>query len=126
MWASGDFRDGRLDRGLGVALTAVGGWATFWRIVFAVTKCEAILFRGRRVRIERPFEARLGGELIPHARAVRYLGIWFDETLMWSRHIREVTTTATSRLWALRRYIGRHQGLDTYIFTSIVRRALLP
>ena len=83
LWVSGDFRDGVTHRALWVALTAVGGWAAFWRIVFSVSKCEAILFRHRRVRIARPFEARLSGELIPHARVVRYLGIWFDEFLTW-------------------------------------------
>jgi hypothetical protein len=126
MWASGDFRDGVTHRGLRVALMVVGGWAAFWRIVFSVAKCEAILFHDRRVRIQRPFEARLGGELIPHARVVRYLGMWFDESLSWGWHIQRAIETTQRRLWALRRCVGRHWGLDPYIFLAIVRRALLP
>ena len=125
-WASGDFRDGRTHRGLRVALRAVGGWASFWRVVFSVAKCEAILFRAWQTRIERPFEARLGSEVIAHSRVVRYLGVWFDDFLTWGRQVQELLVTARRRLWALRRCIGRSWGLDPYTFLFFVRRALIP
>ena len=125
LWVSGDLRDGSIHRGLRVALEAVGGWAAFWRVVFSVGKCEAILFRDRRVKIVKPFEARLSGGLIPCAWVVRYLGTWFDEFLTWGRHVDEATVTTQRRLWALRRCISRHWGLDPYLFLSMVRRALL-
>ena len=125
-WASGDFRDGHIHRGLGVALRAVGGWASFWRVTFSVAKCEAILFRCPQNRIARSFEARLGSELIPHVRVVRYLGVRFDEFLTWGCQVEEAVGTTRRRLWALRRCIGRAWGLDPYLFLSIVKRALIP
>ena len=85
VWASGDFRDGMTHRGFRVALRAVGGWASFWRVIFSVAKCEAILFCAWQTKIERPFEARLGSEVISHSRVVRYLGVWFDDFLTWGR-----------------------------------------
>ena len=97
-WASGDFRDGRTHRGLRVALRAVGGWAAFWRVVFSVTKCEAILFRSWQTKIEKTFVAPLGSGVISHSRAVRYLGVWFDDFLTWGRQIDEMLVTAQRRL----------------------------
>ena len=40
----------------------MSGWAAFWRVVFSVAKCEAILFRLWQTKIEKPFKARLGLE----------------------------------------------------------------
>ena len=123
-WASGDFRDGRTHWGLRVALRAVGGWASFWRVIFSVAKCEAILFRNWQTWIARPFEARLGSGVIPHVRVVRYLGVWFDDFLTWGRQVEELLVMARRWLWALRHCIGRSWGLDPYTFLLFVRRAL--
>ena len=118
--------DGQTHRGLWVALRAVSGWAAFWRVVFSVAKCEAILFRRWQTKIEKPFKVRLGSELIPHAREVRYLGVWFDDFLTWDRQVEEAVGKARRRLWVLRRCISRSWGLDPYLFLFFVRRALLP
>ena len=101
-----------------MALRAVGGWASFWRITFSVAKCEAIFFRSWQTRIRQPFVARLGSERIPNVRVVRYLGIWFDDFLTWGRQILEATGAARRRLWALRRCIGRSWGLDPLLRKS--------
>ena len=74
-------------------LTAMEVWVAFWWVVFSVGKCEAILFHDQRVKIVKPFEARLSGGLIPCARVVRYLGIWFNEFLTWGCHVDEATAT---------------------------------
>ena len=109
-----------------MALRAVSGWAAFWQVVFSEAKCEAILFCCWQMKIEKPFEARLGSELIPHAREVRYLGVWFDDFLTWDRQVEEAVGKARRRLWVLRRCISRSWGLDPYLFLFFVRRALIP
>ena len=91
-----------------------------------MAKCEAILFRRWQTKIESPFEARLGSELIPHARVVCYLGVWFDDFLTWDCQVEEVVVKARRWLWVLQHYISHSWGLDPYLFLFFVRRALIP
>ena len=78
------------------------------------------------MRVRGSFIARLHGETLPHDRAVRYLGVWFDEGLIWSRHTTEVILRARARLWQLRRIVGCEWGVCPGLFMQLVRGAVLP
>ena len=126
LWAAVRFRSGVLGLGLRRGLQVVDQWALRCRIRFSPQKCICICFRGRGVRVEGPFIARLHGETLPHERAVRYLGVWFDEGLTWNRHVTEAIARARARLWQLRRIVGCEWGLRPGLFMSLVRGAVLP
>ena len=126
LWVPVMHRSGLIGSGLRRGLREVDRWAQCCRIRFSPQKCICICFRGRNVRVQRSFIARLHGETLPHDRAVRYLGVWFDEGLLWSRHITEVILRARARLWQLRRIVGCEWGVCPGLFMRLVRGAVLP
>ena len=126
MWALGDFRRGMLASPVRRGLAIVDGWASRWRIRFSPDKCICMCFRGRHVRIDREFSARLHGVELPHARAVRYLGVWFDEHLSWDVHVTGAVSRAKARLFQLRRTIRAEWGLLPDLFLRLTRGAVLP
>jgi hypothetical protein len=126
LWVAVRLRSGVLGLGLRRGLWVVDRWALRCRIRFSPQKCICICFRGRNVRVGGPFVARLHGETLPHDRAVRYLGVWFDEGLSWDRHVTEAITRARARLWQLRRIVGCEWGLCPGLFMRLVRGAVLP
>ena len=126
MWVLGDFRRGLLAPPLRRGLWTVERWASRWRIRFSPKKCTCVCFRGRGVRVDREFSARLHGVELPHARAVRYLGLWFDEYLSWDVHVTGAVNRAKARLFLLRRTIRAEWGLLPDLFLRLTRGAVLP
>ena len=126
IWALGDFRRGVLASPICRGLRTVDGWASRWRIRFSPEKCTCVCFRGRNVHIDREFSARLHGVVLPHARAVRYLGLWFDEHLSWDVHVRGAINRAKAQLVLLRRTIRAEWGLFPELFLRLTRGAVLP
>ena len=126
LWTLGDFRDGALARPLSRGLRTVEVWADRWRIRFSPAKCTCVCFRGKNVHIDREFPARLNGEQLPHARTIRYLGVWFDENLSWSVHVMGAVNRAKARLCLLQRTVRREWGLRPELFLRLTRGAVLP
>ena len=126
LWVAVRLRSGILGLGLRRGLREVDRWALHNRIRFSPQKCICICFHGRNTRVGDPFVARLHGETLPHDRAVRYLGVWFDEGLSWHRHVTEALSRARARLWQLRRVVGYEWGLCPSLFMRLVRGAVLP
>ena len=122
IWTLGDFRRGVLALPLHRDLRTVDGWADRWRIRFSPGKCTCMCFRGRNVRIERQFSARLHGVELPHARAVRYLGVWFDEHLSCNIHVTRAVNRIKARLFLLRRTIRARVGFAPGVIYTIDQR----
>ena len=56
---------------------------------------------------------------------IRYLGVWFDQSLTWGHQVGVSVAKARDRLWVIRRLGGRAWGLDPYLFLWLVRGAVL-
>ena len=126
VWIAGELRSGDTEPTLRRGLQVVEDWSRRWRIRFSPQKCICVCFRGKNVRVMREFEVRLHDEPLPHSRAVRYLGVWFDEHLSWNKHLSEVISRARARLWQLLRTVRSEWGLTPDLFMRLVRGAVLP
>ena len=62
---------------------------------------------------------------LPHARAIRYLGLWFDEHLSWDVHVIGAINRAKARLFLLWRTIRAEWGLLPNLFLRLTRGAVL-
>ena len=66
------------------------------------------------------------GELLRHQPALKYLGVWFDEHMMWQHHTCEAIRKARARLWALHCGIGLGWGVHPLLFLRLVRGLIVP
>ena len=126
IWQRGDFRSGQPDPLLSAALHRVDQWAEQWMMTFNPTKCEAICFRGPRIPMKTSFQVALKNGPIPTVGTIKYLGIWFDQHLLWHTHVREATAGARRLLWALRRIVGTRWGASPEVMLTLVRQVLIP
>ena len=126
IWIRGDFRSGQPDPLLSTALLRVDQWAEKWMMTFNPTKCEAICFRGPRIPIQKTFQVALRNGPIPTVGTIKYLGIWFDQHLLWHAQVREATAGARRLLWALRRIVGTRWGASPEVMLTLVRQVLIP
>ena len=126
LWTRGDFRSGQPDPLMSTALLHVDRWAEKWKMTFNPTKCEAICFRGPRIPLQNTFQVGLRNGPIPTRGTIKYLGIWFDQHLLWHTQVRESTAGARRLLWALRRIVGTTWGASPEVMLTLVRQVLIP
>ena len=126
LWQRGDFRSGQPDPLISAALIRVDQWAEKWMMTFNPTKCEAICFRGPRIPMTTSFQVALKNGPIPTVGTIKYLGIWFDQHLLWHTQVREATARALRLLWELRRIVGTRWGASPAVMLTLVRQVLLP
>ena len=90
-----------------------------WKLKININKCETILFRRNlcelssieRKRCQNFFirEKENYGEIIPHKKCVRYLGIHLDEKLYFQQHIETQLTKAKNGFWKVKRlFLSKH------------------
>ena len=125
-WTRGNFRDGESAPELKSAMKSVDTWSKRWRMTFNPSKCSAICFSGPRVQIHQKFQVELVAGSIPIVGVIRYLGVWFDQHLLWHHHIRETTTGAKRLLWSMRRVVGKRWGASPEVMLRLIKQVLLP
>ena len=87
VWIQGNFWQGMTSPFLTTAMATVDDWARRWQRTFNPAKCAAICFAGPRVQIQQQFQVSLRSRPIPTVQALRYLGIWFDQHILWHRQV---------------------------------------
>ena len=125
-WIRGNFRQGTPAPELISALSIVDAWSQKWRMTFNPTKCEAICFSGPRVPIQQKFQVELASGRIPTVGVIRYLGVWFDQHLLWHHHFREMIAGAKRLLWSLRRIVGKRWGASPDVMLRLINQVVLP
>ena len=126
LWHQGDFRSGQPDPLISTALIRVDQWAEQWMMTFNPTKCAAICFRGPRIPMTNTFQVALKNGPIPTVGTIKYLGIWFDQHLLWHTQVREATAGARRLMWELRRIVGTRWGASPAVMLTLIRQVLLP
>ena len=126
VWIQGNFRQGMTSPFLTTAMATVDDWARRWRLTFNPAKCAAICFAGPRVQIQQQFQVSLRSGPIPTVQALRYLGIWFDQHILWHRQVRETTASAKRLLWSLKQIVGSTWGASPEVMLRLIQQVVLP
>ena len=125
-WIRGNFRQGEASPRLIHALSTVDEWSQEWRLTFNPKKCAAICFSGPRIQIQKKFQVELASGRIPTVSAIRYLGVWFDQHLLWHRHIRETIAGAKRTLWSMHQIVGKRWGAVPEVMLRLIHQVVLP
>lgn len=65
-------------------------------------------------------------EALPHKLALKYLGVWFDEHLIWQQHVTEAIFKARTHLSALHQGVGLGRGVHPLLFLRLVWGVIIP
>lgn len=91
-----------------IALLLINNWMTENHLELAPHKTEAVIFKGKRNRADIVFN--IGITQITPQKSVKYLGIWLDENLTFSEHVKQIKTKAENRVAALSRVMPNIGG----------------
>ena len=126
IWHRGNFRNGDTAPEISLALKTVDQWAEKWRMTFNPHKCEAICFAGPRIQLEKQFQVGLRAGPIPTVGTLKYLGVWFDQGLLWHKQIRETTAGAKRLLWEMKKIVGERWGASPAVLLKLINQVVLP
>lgn len=104
----------------------VGEWMTSRSLELAPEKTEAIVLTNKRKVGQIMFNVQ-GVEIQP-TKALKYLGVWLDQKMTFSRHIAETTQKAEKTMTALARLMPNIRGPRSSkrrILVSVVHSQLL-
>ena len=75
--------------------------------------------------MEKHKKLKIDGKEIPYSSSVKYLGVWFTDTLSWTKHIQERTNKAIKMAYHLKNLVGKNWGLNLeramWIYTGMIR-----
>ena len=95
------FRGRSLDtivRHLQQAVNAIQEWVTRNGFKFAGQKCKVIHFTAPRSRVHRPHAIRIGNTFLPVKESTKFLGLWWDSSLSFKKHISVLKTQCREAL----------------------------
>lgn len=106
------------------ALKIVEDWCKEYKLAVNPTKTELVLFTKKRklATLQLP---RFFGTTLSLSTETKYLGIYLDKQLNWSKHTDYITTKASIALWQCKRLLGRNWGLSPkithWLYTTVIR-----
>ena len=87
---------------------------TYWlnanRISLNVKKCELVIFKHQRKKLDSPIKIKLNCKRLYPSKSVKYFGIKIDENLNWKQHIHDITiklNRANSLLFTIRNCVNK-------------------
>lgn len=115
-----------IERRASEAMEIVQTWLTEHQIELSIGKCCYVLFLET---LRRDPTVRFSGGVIRRAPATKYLGLWWDEKLTFSMHIKKVTEDAQRNYFALRKHIELNwndplPGMDMVYKGAAIPKAL--
>lgn len=102
-----------------------------WKLKLNVEKCRAIIFKGERSHLyenSRKFKPNIaiGGQTIPNVVSMKYLGVWFSESLRFTEHIDYILAKSKSIYFAWQGAIGGRSGLSAKVKLLIYKQVIRP
>ena len=106
------------------ALSLVEQWSKEWGLTFNVAKCQAIDIS--QFKVVSPLQLQMHSTSLTQVKEFRYLGVWVDSSLSWSRHVRETCQICMARLRTLRRLCATYWGLHPQVVETLVKGIIFP
>ena len=69
-------------------LKIIADWFRANKLTLNIVKSDCILFGARA---SSNLKLELDGELLPFVKSTKFLGVWIDENLTWTKHVTELT-----------------------------------
>ena len=106
---------------------AINDWCKTTGLSLSIIKTQCILFTRNRSYCKNMTLEVLGSS-IPLVQDVKYLGVYLDKGLYWTKHCKEITAKATKIYFACSKAIGYNWGLKPFsimwIYKAIIRPIL--
>jgi ribonuclease HI len=99
-------------------------WAAKWKIEFNIQKTKAVLFS--RSRNKEKIKLSMNSSPVEMVTDFRYLGIVFDQKLLWNKHIEQQCGKALSLLIKLKAVTKNAWGLPQHTNWFIYKRVVEP
>jgi hypothetical protein len=101
-------------------------WARTRGMKFAPEKSELLHFtRAHKAPAQR---VRLGNASVKPVESARFLGVWLDRKLRWTRHLRQLKTKLATQQFALTKLAASTWGVSLSrareLYTKVIRSAL--
>lgn len=106
------------------SLTYVKEWFDKWRLKLNAPKSQVIRFSNKRKAPPRP--VILGPDILEYHKHVKYLGVIYDERLLFKHHFNAVLGRAERRLTALKSLCKRRFGIPPDIAVSVYKAYIRP
>ena len=110
------------------AVNAIQEWATRNGFKFAAQKCKVIHFTVTWSRVHRPPAMRIGNTFLPVEESTKFLGLWWDSSLSFKKHISVLKTQCREALNLIRVVAHLKWGWDRdtllMLYRAIVRSKL--
>lgn len=106
-------------------LELIDGWLKENRLKLAPHKTEASILKGKRMRDQVSF--RLEECMIRPKRAVKYLGVWLDDKLCYTEHVRRTIEKAEKSVRTINRILLNVGGprYEKSLLASLQKKMLL-
>lgn len=123
-------RAGTIRKNLQNSCNKVGRFLKKWKLKLNPSKTESVFFTRRRAAHGLPRKPlKVEGHNVPWSTSAKYLGIHFDKTLTFERHIRHAIDKSGKCTRALYSLLGRGSKLHTQnkllLFKAVIRPIML-
>ena len=115
-WATGDSLDDAMAK-MQNALDVINQWGPKWGIKFSTTKTKYMIFTKRDTNLERgtgkpDLSLNFYGTNIERVHEYKYLGLIFDPSLTWTKHIVSLVSRCKKPLNILKYVANKNWGAD--------------
>jgi len=104
-------------------LNALQEWSDKWQLFFNCSKCKCLHFGKTNPKRQYYFPTKEGNKIIPTDTEEKDLGVTFDTTLKFDKHIESIIKKANSMIGLIKRNFS---FIDIHIFLHLYRALIRP
>jgi Reverse transcriptase (RNA-dependent DNA polymerase)/Endonuclease-reverse transcriptase len=105
---------------------SIARWCNKWLLQVNASKCETILFRSHARKHNCNFNFFFNGEAVQRVNQAKYLGVYLDHFLSWTRQVSEARSKAFQRLGQLYPLLNYDSQIQPRTALHIYKATILP